>query len=215
MPESEEDRLDHVAGIGGVKDLEATWSTPLPSTSQRVHPVSFSTLYIVYIVYAMYMFYVSYILYILHHAIYFTCYLINVILLHFTANPVSQTENRMDPTEVGRLNKSNSPQSDESIGGSAVVMEQRREELLVSLDTSSVKRKERDERNESSDIAEDSTEDKDDSCNEPSSKTRKVIMDDNTFKTEVLKKLSSKYCNHFLTIDKLRILLINVLAIVS
>jgi hypothetical protein len=48
----------------------------------------------------------------------------------------------MDPTEVGRLNKSNLPQSDESTGGSAVVMEKRREELLVSLDTSSGKRKE-------------------------------------------------------------------------
>ena len=111
LPESEEDRLDHIAGIGGVKDLEATWSTPSPSTSKRVHPVSFSTLYIIYIyyiicnmlyiiyiyyiiymVYAMYMLYVyyilyyiilHYILYILHHAIYFTCYLINVILLHF------------------------------------------------------------------------------------------------------------------------------------
>lgn len=131
LPESEEDRLDHIAGIGGVKDLEATWSTPSPSTSKRVHPVSFSTLYIIYIyyiiymVYAMYMLYVyyilyyiilHYILYILHHAIYFTCYLINVILLHFTANPVFQIENRMDPTEVGRLNKSNLPQSDESIG---------------------------------------------------------------------------------------------------
>ena len=83
-----------------------------------------------------------------------------------TANPVSQIENRMDPTEVGRLNKSNLPQSDESIGGSAVVMEKRREELLVSLDTSSGKRKEWDERNEISNIAEDSTEDKDDFCSE-------------------------------------------------
>ena len=144
-------------------------------------------MYMLYVHYILYYIILHYILYILHHAIYFTCYRIYVILLHFTANPVSQTENRMDPTEVGRLNKSNSPQSDESIGGSAVVMEQRREELLVSLDTSSGKRKERDERNESSNIAEDSTEDKDDSCNEPSSKTRKVIMDDNTFKTEVLK----------------------------
>ena len=51
LPEIEEDRLDHIAGIGGVKDLEATWSTPSPSTSKRVYPVSFSTLYIIYIYY--------------------------------------------------------------------------------------------------------------------------------------------------------------------
>ena len=51
LPEIEEDRLDHIAGIGGVKDLEATWSTPSPSTSKRVYPVSFSTLYIIYVYY--------------------------------------------------------------------------------------------------------------------------------------------------------------------
>ena len=104
----------------------------------------------------------------------------------------------MDPAEV---NKSNSPQSDESIGSSAVLMEPpQKEEPPVLLDTSNVKRKERGDKNDSIDIEEDSSEDKDDSCIEPSSKTRKII-DDNTFKTKVLKKLSSKCSNCFLTFD--------------
>jgi hypothetical protein len=77
----------------------------------------------------------------------------------------------VDPAEVGRLNKSNSPQSDESVGEhrpEELLVEHRPEELLVSLDTSSGKRKERGEKNDSIDIEEDSSEDKDDSCFEPS-----------------------------------------------
>ena len=138
-------------------------------------------------------------LYILHHVIYFACYLINFVLLNYAANPISQTKNRVDPAEV---NKRNSPQSDESIGSSAVLIELRTEE--DSLDTRSGKGKENGEKNCSIDILwnlkEDSSEDKDDSCIEPSSKTRKII-DDNTFKTKVLKKLSSKCSNCFLTFD--------------
>ncbi|EFX62973.1 hypothetical protein DAPPUDRAFT_336116 [Daphnia pulex] len=103
-------------------------------------------------------------------------------------NPVSSTENRVDPVEGYR---GNSPQSDESIiRSSAVLPEPPTEE--VSLDASSGKRKERGGKNDSTDIEEDSPEEKEDSCIEPSSKSRKVI-DDNTFKTKVLTKLSNLF----------------------
>lgn len=105
-------------------------------------------------------------------------------------NPVSSTKNRVDPAEV---NRGNSPQSDDEsiIRSNAVLPEPRTEE--VSLDASSSgKRKERGEKNDSTDIEEDSFEEKEDSCIEPSSKTRKII-DDNTFKTKVLTKLSNLF----------------------
>lgn len=99
------------------------------------------------------------------------------------------------------MNRGNSPQSDDEsiIRSNAVLPEPRTEE--VSLDASSSgKRKERGEKNDSTDIEEDSFEEKEDSCIEPSSKTRKII-DDNTFKTKVLTKLSSKCSNRFLIVD--------------
>jgi hypothetical protein len=65
-----------------------------------------------------------------------------LVLFNYPANPVSSSKNRVDPAEV---NKSNSPQSDESIiRSSAVLTDPRTEE--VSLDASSGKRKERGEK---------------------------------------------------------------------
>jgi hypothetical protein len=172
---SDEDRLNHIADKDGVEDLAAMWLPPSPSTSKRaVQPVSFS----------ISLSYILYLIYLTYHAIYFACYLINFVLFDYPVNPVSSTKYRVDPAEV---NRGNSPQSDESIiRSSAVLPEPRTEE--VSLDASSGKRKERGEKNDSTDIEEDSSEEKEDSCIEPSSKTRKII-DDNTFKNESADKI--------------------------
>ncbi|KAI9549697.1 hypothetical protein GHT06_007039 [Daphnia sinensis] len=90
--------------------------------------------------------------------------------------PASQTTNWVDPAEVRHLRRSNSPQSDKTLSASS----------LVPLDTSSGKRKERDdEDNGICDM-------EDDSCNEPSSKARK-IMDNAAFQREVLKNFSKLF----------------------
>ncbi|KAI9549421.1 hypothetical protein GHT06_004656 [Daphnia sinensis] len=100
--------------------------------------------------------------------------------------PASQTTNWVDPAEVRHLRRSNSPQSDKTLSASSVAQEERQIEELVPLDTSSGKKKERDdEDNGICDM-------EDDSCNEPSSKARK-IMDNAAFQREVLKNFSKLF----------------------